>query len=186
MISASYYFKKGLSANECAGLVKYALQQQACNGTIGYGGKQMEHEMRRSTVRWLYPYDLNLDWLKARTEYWCLKANAENFGIDTRGFLSWQFTEYHGCDKSHYDWHRDDDPYGAPPFERKLSMVVQLSRSKDYEGGLLELDGAEINRELFCDQGDVIIFRSDQRHRVTQTTSGIRFSLVSWMIGPRT
>lgn len=185
MTSATYHFKSGIPAEGCSEIVKYALTQPAKNGVVGRDGGFREHEMRKSTIRWLKRCDPKLQMLFTTLEHMCLKANFNNFGLDTRGCMEAQFTEYHGCDEGHYDWHKDDNPYSKTPWDRRLSCVVQLSRAQDYEGGKLEVDGTTINHELFSEQGDVIFFRSDAKHKVSPVTSGIRFSLVTWFVGPR-
>ena len=80
---------------------------------------------------------------------------------------------------------------------RKLSFSIQLSDPEDYEGGELEfkannygsnMRGDFTLEEPFCapnKKGTIIIFDSRTKHRVREVKSGVRKSLVGWVVGPR-
>ena len=80
---------------------------------------------------------------------------------------------------------------------RKLSFSIQLSDPEDYEGGELEFKannyGSERRGDFTLDdtfftpnkKGTIIIFDSRVRHRVCEVKSGVRKSLVGWVVGPR-
>ena len=127
--------------------------------------------------------------LFARISACLLDANRRAFGVDYHDFLEVQFTEYHGSKAGHYDWHEDctlkPDYSSAHLWDRKLSVVIQLSSPTGYEGGRLELDRDPLPADQFVGQGDLIVFPSLLRHRVTPVTAGVRHSLVTWAIGPR-
>jgi PKHD-type hydroxylase len=108
-----------------------------------------------------------------------------------------QFGSY--SDGGTYDWHKDefDQPFGneGPPEwrnqSRKLSAVVNLSASSDYEGGDLMLKdtyGNEVNdpklNEKMRAKGTIIVFPAYTPHKVMPVHSGTRYSLVTWMLGP--
>ena len=69
-------------------------------------------------------------------------------------------------------------------YDRKLSVVVQLSNSNNYSGGQLEFKETEAPSQ-FSTQGSIIVFPSYLQHRVTEVTEGVRYSLVCWAEGPR-
>jgi PKHD-type hydroxylase len=79
----------------------------------------------------------------------------------------------------HYTWHQDNG--SGYLGKRKLSLSVQLTDPKDYEGGELEI--------LLADnppprtRGTVVVFPSYQVHRVNPVTSGVRHALVTWIHG---
>lgn len=73
----------------------------------------------------------------------------------------------------------------AMPFDRKISMVIQLSKPEQYEGGRLELANDPLPADKFVNQGDIIFFPAFNRHRVLPVTRGIRYSLVTWFVGPK-
>jgi predicted 2-oxoglutarate/Fe(II)-dependent dioxygenase YbiX len=93
-----------------------------------------------------------------------------------------QYVEYRSG-WGHFDWHNDYS-HGLPEAPRKLTIIVQLSRSSDYEGGRLQMFGAEVE-DLPDERGVVIAFPSFLYHRVTPVTRGIRRALVAWIAGPR-
>ena len=73
---------------------------------------------------------------------------------------------------------------------RKISMTLNLTDPKSYEGGNLKFDlGPHVkgDRLKVCDdsrsQGSLIIFPSFSYHCVTPVTSGTRYSLVLWLLG---
>jgi hypothetical protein len=99
-----------------------------------------------------------------------------------------------GNDK--YDWHRDSEILMDVPRDRcrKLTIIVQLSDSEDYEGCDLEIsnespqvdydtDVLSPHREAIRKKGTVIIFPAFQKHRITPLISGNRKSLVAWVNG---
>lgn len=184
------YFSKAFTPAECAVIKAYGLAIPPIEGKIGHGAANVtNHVIRKSSVRWLRRDDASLYWLYARIERMALEANANGFGFDlcglSGGFSSVQFTEYNASDSGHYDWHEDNVWRGSTPFDRKLSMVLQLSAPEEYEGGKLELHNDPLPEGTFVNQGDAIFFPSFNRHRVTPTTKGVRYSLVTWFVGPR-
>jgi PKHD-type hydroxylase len=159
---------------------------------VGYGGAKklgVNASIRKSTVRWLGREDAQLQWAYLRMERLALESNEMAFGLDISGlcggFHGVQFTEYHGNEEHHYDWHSDDNFKRKEPFDRKLSMVIQLSKADAYEGGRLELWNDPLPEDSFREQGDVIVFPAFNRHRVTPVTKGLRYSLVTWFLGPK-
>jgi PKHD-type hydroxylase len=74
---------------------------------------------------------------------------------------------------------------------RKISTTLSLNDPSEYKGGNLRFDlGPHRNDERYhtCTeirpQGSVIIFPSHIYHQVTPVTTGTRYSLVSWSLGP--
>jgi len=63
---------------------------------------------------------------------------------------------------------------------------MQLSDPEDYEGGNLQLMD-ENGKTYFAPRtrGTIIIFDSRTQHRVLKVTSGVRRSIVAWVVGPR-
>ena len=66
-------------------------------------------------------------------------------------------------------------------------MTVQLSDPDSYEGGEFYFyngNKEEIKPEI-QKQGSIVCFDSRMWHRVAPVTKGVRYSLVSWILGPR-
>jgi len=191
-----------LTPAECDRVIRHALTRyQPQPGVISHGGGTRADPMRRSIVRWLDFADLDLLWLYRRIESKILQANAEGFGYQLQHSFSpdIQFTEYHGSDEGHYDWHTDNASTMRAPFDRKLSFVLQLSSRTPQPGGLMRharpgYTGGEFELDpnadplppgAYTDAGDALIFRSSLKHRVKPVTSGTRYTLVTWIKGPR-
>jgi PKHD-type hydroxylase len=104
---------------------------------------------------------------------------------DIDGFESFQYTVYKSKDKQHYDWHVDAGNLSTP-YERKISATIVLTPPEKYEGGEFEIvmDGQVASPQLLKPEaGDVIFFDSRMPHRVRPVTSGVRKSLVAWVMG---
>lgn len=135
--------------------------------------------MRMCNVSFLDPSDI--EWAYVRMADMANEINARFFNFDLWGFgEGFQFTEYQ-APEGKYDFHIDKLFNGIL---RKLSIVVQLTDSYEYEGGDLELMFSSDPISVTRTRGDVIIFPSYVLHRVTPLTKGTRYSLVSWLSGP--
>lgn len=159
--------------------------------------------VRKSSNAWID----GSNWIGGFVWHYIMRANHENFmydieGIDTNEI---QYTEYQKGE--YYDWHIDDnigrcmindrvltsaDNHGESiailngEYIRKLSFSIQLSDPEDYEGGELEFKvGKEESFFAPNKKGTVIIFDSRTLHRVREVKSGVRKSLVGWVVGPR-
>ena len=125
-----------------------------------------------------------------------MQANAEaGWYYDIKSAESSQITRYKkggfysfhsdgaGCHMSKYN-----NPNNAFLHDnvRKLSMTVLLNES--FEGGNFEFAsyGKEdcIITPVEMKQGDIVVFPSSMEHRVAPITKGIRYSLVTWFLGP--
>ena len=125
-----------------------------------------------------------------------MQANAEaGWKYEIKYAESNQITRYKKG--GFYNFHRDgagchmskyNNPTNAFMHDhvRKLSMTVLLNES--FEGGDFEF--ASYGKEestitpLEMKQGDVVVFPSFMEHRVAPITKGIRYSLVTWFLGP--
>jgi hypothetical protein len=73
------------------------------------------------------------------------------------------------------------DHYGAlsENIDRKLTIVVFLSKENSYSGGELNIFGKDIKIE----QGSVVAFPSFFPHSVNKVISGERWSVITWLWG---
>lgn len=166
-------------------------------------GDALNRDKRNSKNAWVP----TTHWTAGFVWHYVERANRENFLYDIRNIdgESMQFTQY--GEGEFYGWHNDagisghykpvsvgnhhegrTQDYLNEKLElvRKLSFVVQLSDPDDYEGGNLQLL-AEDGKSYFAPRkrGTVIVFDSRTQHRVLKVTSGLRKSLVGWVVGPR-
>jgi PKHD-type hydroxylase len=173
-----------LSATECDEIVARANTYPDQKATIGFAGStRSDTAYRTSTIRWL-----NVIAEKAivdRVMQFVVSSNRTNFGVDIVAPFDLQFTEYLGSAKGKYDWHQDVWLESDRCYDRKLSLVVQLSEPADYDGGNFEFFGIKSPAETFAPRGSLLIFPSFLQHRVSPVVRGMRRSLVSWVEGPR-
>lgn len=114
--------------------------------------------------------------------------NERFFQFDLTGYDFFQYTVYDG-EGSHYDTHGDmfysDNMADDEFLTRKLSLTLHLSDPSDYTGGEFESyhsgDAAVVEQTY----GRAIFFPSFVPHRITPLKSGVRKSIVVWVLGPK-
>jgi PKHD-type hydroxylase len=160
--------------------------QKFQKGSVGAGaGKgQVNKKTRDSDIMWIM-HDQNSDWLYQKFSGLVSAVNYDHFMYDIDGFENFQYTVYRSKDKQHYDWHMDSSNLSTP-YERKISASIVLTDPNKYEGGEFEcvLNGRVDEPFLTKPEvGDVIFFDSRTPHRVRPVTSGVRKSVVCWVMG---
>lgn len=163
------------NAEECRQII--ALGDDMESAKITPDGVE-DHKIRDGKVKFLVPNEKTVPLMDKLLD---MVTNANSvFKFDIDSFEAIQLARYDVGD--HYDWHKDLGN-GQSQY-RKISLSVQLSADKDYEGGDLQFWGTDggplsVTREL----GSVIVFPSWERHRVMPVTRGTRWSLVAWAAG---
>jgi PKHD-type hydroxylase len=171
-----------ISNTECSDLIYNLLKLPPMKArTFNQEGDLEENEHRSSIVRWVEdPQIKNMLWWYAQ------EANRLAFGLDVQNVGSVQFTEYSASQAAHYDWHHDVLWGTETAYDRKISVVLQLSDPSSYEGGDFEFNEVESpNSDQLKTKGTILCFPSVLQHRVSPVTKGTRYSLVSWFEGPR-
>lgn len=168
------FYKKAFTEEECLKIQKFFTDYRQAE----VAGGVRNSDIRKSDIKWL-EYSEETFWIFQRITDFAFNCNNTRYKMDLTGFMEpLQLGRYSGGD--HYAYHQD---FGAGQFSiRKLSVVVQLSKPEEYEGGELQFQGFE-DEKVVNGQGDLIIFPSFNPHRVTSITKGQRFSLVSWISG---
>lgn len=168
-----------LPKSECESIIHDMKKTDAIDGSVFNSSK----EYRKSKIRWVSG--------QASLEQFLLREinliNAEFFNVDIQQAMAEiQFSEYDSEYGGKYDWHHDIDWHNPNNFDRKLSVVVQLSDPDTYKGGDFEFSESQSpNKDELRMQGSILVFPSYLVHRVTEITEGVRYSLVSWIKGPR-
>lgn len=172
-------FESVFSPEVCESMIKNFSKLQSVDGTTF----NADSDHRRSKVRWVENEQAIQNFLLRFVNI----ANATAFNVDIQQEMQeMQFGEYDSEYRGKYDWHHDIDWQNLKHHDRKLSVVVQLSHPDTYEGGEFEFSEVESpNIKQWKKQGSVLIFPSYLTHRVKEVTSGVRYSLVSWVRGPR-
>ncbi|AJA07498.1 2OG-Fe(II) oxygenase [Sphingopyxis fribergensis] len=173
-----------LSLEECDDIIAKAEAYPVKTATVGFEqSNRVDEKLRESSVRWLPPHREPA--LVQRIMGFVRSSNRTNFGFDIVEPFDIQFTEYHGSRNGKYDWHHDVRLTSSAPYDRKLSVVIQLSHRDDYEGGEFEFSTVAHPGTVFEPRGSMLIFPSFLQHRVLPVTKGTRHSLVTWIEGPQ-
>ena len=156
------------------------------------GDYKPDPKTRISDVSWVtdqWVYDTIWPFMQEANE----KAG---WGYHIKAAESMQITRYRKG--GFYNFHQDGNgdhlsAYNNPTnafmhgHVRKLSMTTLLSDS--YEGGEFQFasygkEECEISTPEFSKVGSIVVFPSSMEHRVGSVTKGIRYSLVTWFVGP--
>tara|TARA_B100000287_G_C20478152_1_gene720065 strand:- start:44 stop:673 length:630 start_codon:yes stop_codon:yes gene_type:complete len=204
-----YYWSEEITKSDCEKIINEFDTSKSVDATTGNYQKTLypeEIEEYKKNGNWDFdknqPKNINtpdestrktkLNWLplqhkfnKILSEY-VTKANTIMYHYDIGKFTPCQFARYDVGD--FYNYHQDSG-HNIVEYEketRKLSMTLQLSDPDTYEGGQFffyngnkEEEEPEIQK-----QGSILVFDSRMWHRVAPVTKGVRYSLVSWVLGP--
>jgi len=172
------YCDKVFSVDECKKIIDIGNKNGLIEGITRNGSNK---KIRDSDISWLYPSE-DLNWVYKKITDVVFYLNEKFFKFDLYGFIEgFQFTHYkepNGKYKKHID-------RSLNGLIRKLSLSIQLSDPKSYEGGDLILHDGEKPIFIPREQGKLILFPSYVLHEVTSVTKGERYSLVAWITGPQ-
>jgi PKHD-type hydroxylase len=179
-------WSRSLSDETVSNIIKECEQYPSHQATIGTNNSIPNSEYRKSEIKWVNKHNNSSKWIADLIFNYAQTANRNAFGFNIDYINDIQYTIYHSEDNGKYDWHCDTFWDSQIPYDRKISVVIQLSDPNEYEGGKFELDYQypQPNIEDLNPKGSVFVFPSFLSHRVTPVTSGTRRSLVSWVEGP--
>ncbi len=205
LVNEWYYFTQALDKATCEriiGLGANEFKEAAVDVKVGISEEERisgvkpvigkNKKIRTSEVVWLaeqWIYDLIWPYMQTANE----KAG---WKFDIKGAESIQLTRY--SPGGFYAWHRDGKSdhlsvYDNPENKflhghvRKLSMTILLN--DEFEGGNFEFstyakEKHSVSTPDFKSRGSIIFFPSFIEHRVAPVTTGVRYSLVAWLVGP--
>ena len=173
-----YYWSGALSDDVCDLIIKEGTKLIAKPASIN-SDNTLDKDMRVGLISW---FDENC-WIEKLVVDYVGAANIEaEWKFNITGKERLQFANYY--EGAFYDWHRDCNTDSE--LYRKLSVTVQLSDPKDYEGGELQILKPPTGlTKIPKKAGTLAIFDSTCYHRVTKVREGRRDALVGWVIGPR-
>jgi len=173
-----HWWEQALPTKQCDYLIDQCKSVPAQKGAVF--DESITNKHRNSTVRWVQdlPGITDLIWR------YIWGANRDSFNIDVSAIFEAQFAEYDATEEQYYAWHHDIDWAQDSGYDRKLSIIIQLSDPEEYDGGDVEFN-LFTPPEAFKKRGSVLVFPSYLTHQVTPVTRGTRYSLVSWIEGPR-
>ena len=183
-ISASVVFNCPLDKNICDLLIKEMDDNNfatALTGNLSQPDDYMLKKIRKSEVYFLD----RTHWANGIVWNYIKLANDENWQYDISDIQSIQVTKY--TPGGFYNWHTDFFPDKShPDYFRKLSMTIQLNDPSEYEGGILQIFDYHNKRiDIEKKKGSICVFEGRTLHRVTKIKSGVRYSLVAWILGPQ-
>jgi len=179
-----YSWEAIISSEECEKIIEQYKNETLKHGSIGESKKDktgaIDLEKRNALIHWVSVESL----LNRSVASFMQEANEQFFKYNMEGSEQVQFAKYEVGGK--YCWHTDAVDTTLNKY-RKLSTIVQLSNSDDYEGGDFQFYNGDkppedLNRRQ---QGSVIVFDSKDWHRLTPITGGVRYSLAQWSQGAR-
>ena len=183
------YRENFLSGDECDKIIEELDTEDLEDGQLvgdyeeGIINKNVRRTLNKDIIfdRYKKPFDDTN--LFNRVESALKIANIQYFNYDVEGIDKLRFLKY-GIG-GRYEWHTD---YGRHECSmRKLTGIIQLSDSDDYEGGdfefgLTDEEGSGLikgNRNKGC----LLVFPSFLSHRVAPLTKGKRYSIITWLEG---
>jgi PKHD-type hydroxylase len=189
ILSPTFVLSENFIPNHvCDDIVKRGLSLQEHDGVLQ--GDKEDKQIRNSRVVWLDDTWI-YDWISPHIE---IMNKQIGWNVDFSTPEEIQFTKYK--EGQFYGWHQDHTPKVNEEniTQRKVSVVVPLSDSSDYDGGDLEFYDSVINPDISNDKkilkdertrqrGTIIVFPSFAYHRVTKVTRGERLSIVIWYKG---
>jgi|TARA_R100000455_G_C6273233_1_gene130598 PKHD-type hydroxylase len=176
--------KKALSSEFCENIIKLQKNEMVVKGSVGVG--EVNKKIRDSEICF---FNGSLKYFEIYKPILELvdRVNKEFYQFTLTEPETFQLTKYDEKNQGFYKPHIDGF-YENPPNQpvRKLSMSAQLTPPEYYEGGQLEFPDDKQNfvQEDAREQGTVVFFPSYLNHGVQPVTKGIRYSLVSWFLGP--
>lgn len=173
-------------------IVEYCDSQGTHRGlTVKDKEQSPEEDVRKSNVKF-HAQNENTQIVFDKMNWVITEMNNRFYNFDLNGWETFQYGTYDGNESGKYDWHMDmimgnkrgDEMY----LTRKLSIVMLLSEpGVDFEGGEFEMNGGSESRPDIPElkKGRIIGFPSWMVHRVKPVTSGVRKSIVIWVLGPK-
>lgn len=177
---------------ELVAIEKYCDQHET---EVSKTAGEILHPIRKSKSKHHYCNDEN-EWIFRRLFALAERVNSDFYRYDLTGFDSFQYTVYSNTGDT-YGFHQDmimgnKFPNDMNVLPRKLSFSLLLSDENEFEGGEFEflfgdkdVDGVKDTRRVAQKRGRAIAFPSWMLHQVAPIKSGVRKSLVFWVIGPK-
>jgi len=114
-----------------------------------------------------------------------LDANNKNFMLDVTQIEYINLLKFYEGD--FLDWHHDCDwLYNPLPFDKKITMLIQLNSNDEFEGGEFEkfMSTIPIDNSKF-DIGSVLVIPTYFYYKIKPITRGLRKLLNVTAIGPK-
>jgi predicted 2-oxoglutarate/Fe(II)-dependent dioxygenase YbiX len=172
------HIPKAFSSESCDKIIKQCEKQNLEEAAVGSYPALKINKTIRDTKRIVLPNDIGIGATLTGIGF---QANAYKWKFDVTKSNQTEFLKY---DKNgHFSSHVDTFLESFDNKEtRKISVILILSDG--HEGGKFYLKIQEEKIYPKQDKGDIIIFPSFLLHGVEPITSGIRRSMITWLVGP--
>ena len=183
-LETAAYWEDFLSKEDLELLTNLKEWNKTSEAQVGGTSKDIKSDsnIRRTNISWL-PFEEKFYPIYNRFAEVIAEVNSKFFHLNISHIAEQsQLGLYTEKDKDHYDWHTDASPYDRL-YPRKLSMILMLSDSDEYEGGELQIKTNHQDLILESKKGRAWFFPSYLLHRVTPVTKGTRKTLVTWITG---
>ena len=118
-------------------------------------------------------------WLKQRIYSMASQHNQKGFRYQIATVN--EINHLHYDPGGHYDWHQD--VLWDSNMHRKFTVIIQLSDPDTYTGGDFLFRDAVLPLDGLREKGSALIFPSLLYHKITPVETGVRDSIVSWVVG---
>lgn len=185
------YWMGAFSTQECNEIVEMCKRLPSHSANIGVDSSFANTFFRRSVVRWVdHISNPEFTWVYDKIWKYMIVMNKDWFNFNVTELPPMQFTEYDESYIGEYQSHQDVFWLNGKPTHRKVSLVLQLTDSSNYEGGQLSFqnlttDPSKEDYDCMKQIGTIIAFPSFIYHRLEPVTKGKRYSLVAWFEGPK-
>jgi PKHD-type hydroxylase len=164
-----------LSADQCQAAIEYGMQFPSRIAGIGEG--EINEEIRKNLI-YNMPSNRGVPAMMTGAAF---DANWDVFKFDITHVEQSDLLEY--GPGGHFERHMDCYLRKNDHSMRKLTSLIILN--DQYEGGELTIYHQQGSATLTsADMGSLLIFPSYVEHKVAPVTSGVRYTLVNWLLGP--
>ena len=181
MLNPIWYWESSIPHNICDEIINCSEKIEYEKGIVESEKDSAKEDIRKVDIKFLFD---DFNWVNALITGYGLFANCQNFkyqlskcDLEAVQLSRYGIGHFYG---KHADFSCDQ---GTVSHTRKLSMTVQLSDEKSYDGGDLIIYFAGKYYETPKKKGTVVVFDSRLTHEVTPILRGERYSLVKWFHG---
>lgn len=181
------YYKGVFTPEQCKKILDDGLSITPTDAGMGVNGEN-KSDHRKSKIRFIHDNNPQFAWLFDTIWKLAIQANDTWFGLHISKISYIQLAEYDSSYEGEYKKHHDVFwMNGDPEYHRKLTVIIQLSDTSEYDGGDLEMCSVSEhpNKNEIRTQGTAFLFPALFEHQATKVTRGKRYSLACWFDGPK-
>lgn len=166
---------------------EFSMKFRSVSSIDGHTGHVSDHEVRDNIRGATVKLVDNIPGVESLILPFINDANENAFQFDIEKIETVRYTAYSEGDyaAASKDWHTDINFVHGFPFDRKLTVHVQMSDFHESQGGDFEFKWAENpSTDALSKKGTVLVFPSYLDHRISKVTSGSNRNITAWVQGP--